>query len=45
MDEKKERKNFIFTKTGAVVLTIITAFLIAGAVVAMDFGFGFGWFF
>lgn len=45
MKEKKERKNFIYTKTGAVVLTIITAFLIAGAVVAMDFGFGFGWFF
>lgn len=45
MKTDKERKNFIFTKTGAVVLTIITAFLIAGAIVAMDFGFGFGWFF
>ncbi|MBQ3036111.1 MAG: hypothetical protein IJD31_04185 [Lachnospiraceae bacterium] len=45
MEKKQERKNFIFTKPGAVVLTIITAFLIAGAVVAMDFGFGFGWFF
>lgn len=45
MEKKQECKNFIFTKTGAVVLTIITAFLIAGAVVAMDFCFGFGWFF
>lgn len=45
MKDKKEQKSFIYTKTGAVVLTIITAFLIAGAVVAMDFGFGFGWFF
>lgn len=45
MEKKQERTNFIFTETGAVVLTIITAFLIAGAVVAMDFGFGFGWFF
>ena len=45
MKDKKERKNFIYTKTGAIVLTIITAFLVAGAAVAMDFGFGFGWFF
>lgn len=45
MTEHEEKKNFIYTKKGAVVLTIITIFLIAGAVVAMDFGFGFGWFF
>ncbi len=45
MKDKKEQNNFIYTKTGAVVLTIITILLIAGAVVAMDFGFGFGWFF
>lgn len=45
MKTDKEGNNFIYTKTGAVVLTIITIFLIAGAVVAMDFGFGFGWFF
>ncbi len=45
MEKKQESKNFIYTKAGAVVLTIITALLVAGAVVAMDFGFGFGWFF
>ncbi len=45
MKDKKERKNFIYTKTGAIVLTIVTAFLVAGAAVAIDFGFGFGWFF
>ncbi len=43
--EQKEKKNFIFTKPGVIVLTIITIFLVIGAVIAMDFGFGFGWFF
>ncbi|MBQ8246941.1 MAG: hypothetical protein IJZ42_07390 [Lachnospiraceae bacterium] len=45
MKDKKEQKSFIYTKPGVIVLTIITAILIAGAIVAMDFGFGFGWFF
>ena len=45
MKDKKERRKFIYTKPGVIVLTIVTALLIAGAVVAMDFGFGFGWFF
>lgn len=41
-EPKKEKKNFLFTKTGAVVLTIITIFLIIGAFLAVDFGFGLG---
>ena len=45
MQDKKEQKRFIDTTPGVIVLTIITAILIAGAAVAMDFGFGFGWFF
>lgn len=45
MTEHKEKKKFIYTKPGVIVLTIITILLVIGAVVAMDFGLGFGWFF
>ena len=42
---KQENKKFIYTKPGMILLTIVTALLVVGAAVAMDFGFGFGWFF
>lgn len=45
MSDTQNKKNPLFTKAGAVILTIITFFLVIGAVIAMDFGFGFGWFF
>lgn len=39
---EKRRGNFLYTRTGAIVLTVITAFLIIGAFLAVDFGFQLG---
>lgn len=40
--KKKSIGDFLYTKTGAVVLTIITILLVIGAFLAVDFGFDLG---